>query len=478
MDGIAARFARDQFGAADLGDERLNARLVSIAEQLAAHPNVTFPKRFQDPADLEAFYRFAKNKRVSHTKLMALHTEVTLNRMRATPGVVLLLQDTTILDYSGLTAIKDLGQIGNGHGRGLYCHNCLAVEASTRQVIGLAGQILHRRRQAPKGERRKARKDDPHRESKLWTTMSKSLPALPADHALGQLWVEVGDRGSDILEYMDYVDQAGKSYVVRSKHDRWIEWENPGKTGVSASVVEPVVEKVKLHELARSLPAVGTHAIEVQAKTGQKARTAEVSVSWSEVTILPPRQKRGDERGIPLKSWVVRVAETNAPAGCEALEWILLSNVPVSTLADALERIEWYRMRWIVEEYHKAQKTGVDIESMQFTKRVRLENAIALLSVTAVLLLSLRDQSRAPDAKTRPATDCVPRLWVRLLSNWRHQEVKMDWSIYDFFFALARLGGHQNRKDDHPPGWLILWRGWMHLQVMLDGAAAVGVTEM
>jgi hypothetical protein len=473
MDGIATTFARHNFGAANLGDKRLNKRLLVIAEQLAAHPNETFPNRFQNPADLQAFYRFANNDRVTHAELVGLHTEVTWRRMKATPGVVLLIQDTTVLDYSGL-AIEELGQIGNGHGRGLYCHNCLAVEAGTRQVIGLAGQILHRRRRVPKSEKRQACQNNPQRESKLWKTMSKSIPALPAEHAEGQLWVEVLDRGGDITEYLDYADQAGKKYVVRSQHNRWIERQIPGKTATDA----PVVEKVKLHDLARALPSVGTHTIQVQAKNGQPARTTTVSVSWQQVTILPPRQKRGEERGVPLVIWVVRVAETNPPTGVEALEWILLTNVPVQNLADALERIEWYRLRWIIEEYHKAQKTGVEIENMQFTTRAGLDVAIGLLSVTALLLLTLRDHSRAADAKTRPATDYVPRSWVRLLSMWRHKEAKMDWTVNDFYYALARLGGHQNRKQDHPPGWLVLWRGWMQLQAMLEGAAVLGATEM
>lgn len=365
MDGIAATFAQEHFGAADLGNERLNARLLSVAEQLAAHPSQTFPKRFHHPSDLEAFYRLMKNKRVTHAKLMA----------------------------------------------------------------------------------------------------------LPTDGPAGQLWVDVADRGADITEFLDYEEQAGKKYVVRSQHNRWIEREIAGENGF-------VTEKIKLHDLARSLPGEGAHTIEVQAKNGQKARTAQVSVSWQQVTILPPRQKRGEERGVPLTSWVVRVWETNPPKGAEPLEWILLTNVPVRRLADALERIEWYRMRWIIEEYHKAQKTGVEIENMQFSHLDRLEPAIGLLSVMAVLLLTLRNQSRAADAKERPAIDCVPRLWVRMLSRWRHKEPQMDWSVHDFFYALARLGGHQNRKHDHPPGWLILWRGWMHLQSMLDGAAALGVTAM
>lgn len=115
---------------------------------------------------------------------------------------------------------------------------------------------------------------------------------------------------------------------------------------------------------------------------------------------------------------------------------------------------------------------------MQFSYRARLEPAIALLSIVAVMLLNLRDHSRAPDAKERPATSCVPALWVRLLSKWRHGVVCNDWTVHDFYYALARLGGHQNRKGDHAPGWLVLWRGWMYLQAMLEGAAATRDEKM
>ena len=115
---------------------------------------------------------------------------------------------------------------------------------------------------------------------------------------------------------------------------------------------------------------------------------------------------------------------------------------------------------------------------MQFSYRSRLEPAIALMSIVAVMLLNLRDQSRAPDAKERLATDSVPELWVRILSKWRHQEVRLDWSVHDFYYALARLGGHQNRTGDHPPGWLVLWSGWTYLQAMLEGAACASEPEM
>ena len=98
---------------------------------------------------------------------------------------------------------------------------------------------------------------------------------------------------------------------------------------------------------------------------------------------------------------------------------------------------------------------------------------IALLSVVAVTLLNLREASRRPDAKERPATSLVDARYVRVLSAWRYKKIRLELSIHDFFYALARLGGHQNRKSDHRPGWLVLWRGWMALQHMVDGAEAL-----
>jgi hypothetical protein len=98
---------------------------------------------------------------------------------------------------------------------------------------------------------------------------------------------------------------------------------------------------------------------------------------------------------------------------------------------------------------------------------------IALLSVVAVALLNLREASRRPDARERPAAALIDARYVAVLSAHRYKEVRASLGIHDFFYALARLGGHQNRKRDHRPGWLVLWRGWMALQHMVDGADAL-----
>ena len=127
----------------------------------------------------------------------------------------------------------------------------------------------------------------------------------------------------------------------------------------------------------------------------------------------------------------------------------------------------------MVEEFHKAKKTGCGIELPQFERVERLEPMIALLSVVAVGLLQLRWASRQPEAQRRLAVELMPETHVAVLSAWRFKKVRHDLTVYDFCLALARLGGHQNRKRDHPPGWLVLWRGWSVLEDMVAGAVAM-----
>jgi transposase-like protein len=452
---FASSFGKEHFGHATLGDKRLTERLVAVAGHLVRHPEGSFPDRFKNPADLDGFYNLMANPKVTHATVLAPHYERTLQAMRAQASVVLLLHDTTVLDYSGLTAIAELGQVGDGNGRGYYCHNSLAVTPQ-RQVLGLAHQILHTRRRAPKGESRAARRQRPDRESRLWQKASQAIPVAPA----GQLWVDVADRGADVLEFLDHEVAAGKHFLVRSQHDRWVQIR-----------LGEQWQRTKLHRHLRTLPAQGTRTVEVPPAPGRTARTAVVGVAWQELELLPPRQPRGEERGVPVRVVVLRVWELEPPPGVEALEWILLTNVAVACVADAFECVDWYACRWVIEEYHKAQKTGCAIERMQFSYADRLQPAIALLSVVATWLLQLRDASRDPVVQAEPAAKWVPASWLEVLALWRHGELQPDWTVRDFFMALARLGGHQNRKHDHPPGWIVLWRGWKELQTMTVGAA-------
>ena len=124
------------------------------------------------------------------------------------------------------------------------------------------------------------------------------------------------------------------------------------------------------------------------------------------VLVCPPHAKAGHHGDDPLPLYVVQVTEVAPPEGEKAIEWTLLTNEPVQTFEDAWRVTGWYERRWVVEEYHKAQKTGCRVEDMQFTTTDRLEPAIALLSVVAVTLLNLREASRRADAGRAAPTRC------------------------------------------------------------------------
>ena len=452
--GPVATFGEVHFGDADLGDRRRNRRLVQVANAMVEQPAGTLPDKFDDPAGLKALYRLMASPSVTHASVLEPARQHTLRCMAQAEGTVLVIHDWTELDYTGRHSLKDdLGQIGNGSRRGYLCVNALAVVAETREVIGLAYQKLAKRPRVPKGESRATRRGRLDRETRLWREASRHIPA-PAP---GRRQVEVADRGADVLEYLDFMEAQGKSYLVRSKHNRRILLENG--------------EQAKLHDFARALPAAGERLVPVGAAGQRPAREARVAIGWAKVTLLAPKQPRGETRRVPLTTWVICVREIDPPPGVEPLEWILLTNVPVETLADALARVGWYEARWVVEEFHKAQKTGCGVEDLQFTAEERLQPAIALLSVVATHLLALRDASRRADAATRPAAELFPVSWLRILSLWRWREVRPAMTVHEFFFALARLGGHQNRKGDHPPGWLVLWRGWTKLQAMTEAAS-------
>jgi hypothetical protein len=281
---------------------------------------------------------------------------------------------------------------------------------------------------------------------------------LPKDTKL----IDVADQGSDTFEFLEHEFHSGRRFVLRACKVR--------KVYAGHEAIGP---RRYLKQYAHRLPELGRLTMDVQAQRGRSKRkarkAAEFLVRGGPVLVCPPHAKHGHHGDQPLPLYVVEVAEVDPPAGEKAIEWTLLSNEPVRTFEDAQRVSGWYERRWIVEELHKAKKTGCRIEDMQFTTVARLEPAIALLSVVAVTLLNLRDASRRPDARARRATTLLATEYVEVLSIWRYRKKRNDLTVHEFFFALARLGGHQNRKRDHRPGWLVLWRGWTKLQAMLDG---------
>ena len=444
-------------GHAELGDRRRAARLVTTFEQMRRHPGGTLPDKLSAPADLKALYRLCASESVTHEAIVAAMRNYTLERIASHDGPVLAVHDATEFDYTSLGSLaQELGQIGKGTRRGYICQNVIALDAQTGEVLGLLDQILHSRDEVPKGETLTELRNRETRESLLWV---KGTKHLPGDTRL----IDVADQGASTFEFFEHETSSGRRFVVRN-----------GKVRKVHGGHQPDGPKEYLKEYVQSLPELGRYTMDVQPQKGRKARVqAEFAIRGGPILLLPPHAKHGHHGNDPLPLYVVYVAEVSPPRGEKPIDWMLLTNEPVLTLDDAWRVVAWYERRWVIEEYHKAMKTGCRIEDLQFTAVERLQPAIALLSAVALTLLTLRDASRRPDASTRPASKLFALEYIEVLSVWRYGKLRSDLTIHDFYFALARLGGHQNRKSDHRPGWLVLWRGWTKLQYMLDGYLAV-----
>jgi Transposase DNA-binding len=479
--GAPLSFGEEHFAKAYLGDRRRTRCLVDLANRFARHPGGTLPQKCQDPNALRRCYDLLNVAAVTHNAVLQPHLQRTIRAVQQQSGVVLNLHDGSELDFSHVEALHDqLGQIGTGSGRGYQCLNSLAVLPQDHRVLGIVSQILYKRPQVPKNESRPQKRAREDRESLLWLQAvtnieqaSERYQRLEAAEASDRpLVVDVIDRGGDTFEFLDHEDRLGRHFLIRSEHNRQIALGHDQAGAPPARAADAAKKVLRLHDHLRTLPEQGRRTIRLSDRPERPARQAVVAIAWAAVRVYPPAKPRGNHRSQPLVCWGLRVWEHNPPAGVEAVDWYLLTNVAVDNAQQAWERVDWYRARWVIEEFHKGQKTGCAIEKPQFEKAERLEPLVALLSVVSLVLLGLRSASRDERVQEQPATEWVDQEYVEVLSGWRYQE-RRALTVREFYLALARLGGHQNRRKDRPPGWIVLWRGWTQLQAMVAGARAI-----
>src|SRR5436190_5766887 len=211
-------FAETHFGAAQLGHQMRNRCLVKIADLIHRHPGGTLPTKLHEPKDYKAMDRLMNRPEVTHAAVLQSHREHTLQQMRQRTGVVLVVHDTTEVDYSGLLSITDQGPIGGGYNRGFLCRNSLAFDPQQHEVIGLTSQILHRRRPVGRQEGVKAKRARMDRESRLWVDGLAGVGLAPE----GSTWVHVADRGADTFEFMARLVSDRQNVVIRSQTNRVI----------------------------------------------------------------------------------------------------------------------------------------------------------------------------------------------------------------------------------------------------------------
>lgn len=443
-------WAEEQFGGCELGDKRRTKRLIDVAAQVAANPSGSFPEQMEAWGDLKAAYRLFDSEDVTFNTIVEPHWEQTRAR---TSGRYLMISDTTEIDFGMQREIPDLAPTGNGGGYGFLLHSGLMVGADSEEIVGLGGQIVHYRQPALEGETPSQRLTR-QRESEVWGKVIDQTGPPPE----GVQFVHTLDRGADNFEVFCHLLEQRGDWVVRVSQ-------------LCRKIISPDEKEMPLREYLGELPVAGAYELELRTRPKQPARTAKLEVRYGPLSMLVPVHKSPyvkQQNPGPIAMWVVWVREVDSPKGVEPIEWVLYTSLPINSFKDALIAIGYYEKRWLIEEWHKALKTGCRITARQLKTKERVEAMLGLMCVIAVRLLQLKSVARAdPD---RPADEVVPPLWVAMLVAVRKLRSKRKLTVGHFYREMAKLGGFIGRKSDGEPGWITIWRGWEKLYTMIRGS--------
>src|ERR1022692_611934 len=438
-------------------DERLGKRFGSLLSQLSSSPGDSIPLVCQDWANTKAAYRFFDNDRVSEAEILCGHFQATRDRAAATDGPILVMHDTTEFTYQredidavGKTRINIAGGRPDGRPRyytgcGILMHSSLAV-TSEGLPLGLTA-IKFWSRKKFKGSDALKRKINPTRvpiekkESIRWLDNLKRSTNLLGDAAR---CVHIGDRESDIYELFCTAQDAGTQFLLRTCVDRL------------AGDGEPTIA----NEMAE-VDCKGLHRVEVRDRHG-KMSEAVLELKFRRILVQPPLYKQ--RRYPALELTVLHATERGKPHGRDPIDWKLITNLPVTSRAQAIEKLQWYALRWRIEVFHKILKSGCQAEQSKLRTAERLVNLLATFCILSWRIFWLTMLNRATqDSKASVAFTALEIKILQRLAPDRQSGSSRSSKLQSCLIPLAGLGGYPNRTGDGPPGNIVMWRGMSRL---------------
>jgi len=435
-------------------DQRLGRRLGKLVDQLSEGMGESIPMACQDWAATKAAYRFFANDRVDESLILDGHFEATRTRCAASDGMLLVLQDTTEFTFQreSTAAIGHIGKVPTGPAIGTRMHTVCGVLMHSSLTtttdglpLGLAA-IKFWTRKKFKGTNQLKKHVNPTRmpiekkESYRWIQNLRESSELLGDPSR---LVHIGDRESDIYELFCAAREIGTHFLVRTCVDRLAQ---DGQITVSKVMADVQVK--------------GLHRIEVADRKG-KATEAVLQLRYKRIRVLPPI---GKQRRYPaLDLTVLHATERGAPKGRAPIEWKLLTDLPVRSRREAIEKLQWYARRWAIETFHKVLKSGCKAESLRLQTAERLTNAIAVFCILAwrVYWMTMLNREQPSARAGFVFTDLEQRILDRLVQEPERPPGHALLSHY--LIKLAKIGGYLARKNDGPPGNTVIWRGLARL---------------
>jgi hypothetical protein len=422
----------------------------------------SIPLVCRDWANTKAAYRFFSNDRVSEADILAGHFQSTRERTIATDGPVLVLHDTTEFSYQrensdaiGITKSINSGRDKAGRLRshtvcGILMHSSLAV-TTEGLPLGLTAVKFWTRKKF-KGTAALKKKINPTRvpiekkESIRWLDNVRQSTELLGDPGR---CVHVGDRESDIYELFCAAREAGTHFVIRTCVDRL--------AGNGDHTIADEMDEVAVK---------GQHRIDVRDNNGDPD-VAVLEIRYRKIRVLPPIGKQ--KRYPALTLTVIHAEERVTPKRRKKIEWKLITDLRVGSRAEAIEKLEWYALRWKIEVFHKILKSGCKAEESKLRTAQRLTNLISLFCILSwrVFWMTMLNRS-APDA---PPTLALTATECGVLDRLVHDKPKArQKTLSHYLIKIARLGGYLARASDPPPGNTVMWRGLSRLTDIALGA--------
>ena len=478
MDG----WVEQELATLDLQDERRNRRLKRVVADLAARPAMSIPAAVGGGhAETAAAYRLFDNPAMEFESVLAPHREATLARVQA-QAVVVVAQDTTEIDLTRPhEPPRGAGPLDAGPRRGCFLHPLLAVTPE-RVPLGTVWTRCWARDEPPPErlspaarKRRRARTPIEDKESQRW------IDGLRAAHEIAALApqtevISVADSEADIFELLlaGQAEAAAENHpraqwILRAGHDRAVRPEEKGavprdgtesteKHVFAAVAATSVLTTAEITIRGRDPQAWSDRSRRRQPRT---PRQAVVEIRARRVTLRAP--SRPDRRLNDVTVQAVLVREVAPPAGEDAVTWLLLTSLPIETVAQVQRVIEFYCLRWVIELFFRVLKQGCRVEARRFECLDRWTRYLSVAMIVAWRTLYVTYLGRG-----WPDRDCevvfTPAEWKSVYQvTQRRPPPEKPPSLQEMVRLVAQLGGYVNRKRKDEPGAETVWKGLQRL---------------
>ena len=440
-------WAQEEFGAAKLVDERLNRRLLTLARDFYERPQANLPQACQSRAKTRAAYRFFDHPKITMDELLQSHYQATLKRI-SEEKIVLVVQDTTTLNYSAHPLTEGIGPISprkTTGAIGLLLHDSMAFNVAGTPLGLLDVQCWAR---DPKQFGKKTLRHElpiEQKESHKWLKGFHQVGAA-RKHCPNTTLISVADRESDIYElfHLALNDPCGAQLLVRAEHDRLLA-DGQGR----------------LWEHMAKQPMAGTEVLSVPRQGKRGPREARLEIRFARVRLTPPSRKLGFKE---LDITAILAQEVDCPQDVEPLQWMLLTTLAVENFDAAVEKLGWYAKRWGIEVFHRTLKSGCKIEERQLGSADRIETCLAIDMVVAWRIFHLTKLGReTPDVACSVFFEEAE--WKALYCFVRQDPNPPDHppTLREAIHLVASLGGFLGRRSDGEPGTKSLWLGIQRL---------------